>query len=74
MNRTRAWHIQRQPIQRRDAQTRWDQAYQHLLQWTADREGARTPPAPLAPQQEVLDACCPVCPCLDQSTGSSANH
>jgi hypothetical protein len=71
MNRTRAWRIQRQLIGRSDAQTRWDQAYQHLLQWTADREGA---PAPLAPQQEVLDACCPLRPCLDQPTGPSANH
>jgi hypothetical protein len=71
MNRTRTWSIRRQTIRRRDAQTRWDQAYQHLLQWTVDREGAR---APLALQQEVADAHCPLRPCLDESTSPSANH
>ena len=71
MNRTRIWSIRRLTIWRSDAQTRWDQAYQHLLQWTTDREGA---PAPLAPQQEVADACCPLRPCLDQPTSPSANH
>ncbi len=72
MNCTHAWRIQRQTIRRSDAQTRWDQAYQHLLKWTVDREGTQ---APLAPQQEVLDnACCPVRPCLDQPTSPSANH
>jgi hypothetical protein len=71
MNRTRTWSIRRQTIRRSDAQTRWDQAYQHLLQWTADREGAR---APLALQQEVADAHCPLRPCLDESTSPSANH
>ena len=74
MNRTHAWRIRRQTIGRSDAQTRWDQAYQHLLQWTVDREGARTQETPLAPQQEVADACCPVRPCLDQPTSPSANH
>jgi hypothetical protein len=74
MNRTRAWSIQRQTTQRSDAQTRWDQVYPHLLQWTIDREGGRTPEAPLAPQQEVADACCPVRPCLDQPTRPSANQ
>ena len=75
MNRTRAWSIRRQPIHRADAQTRWDQAYQHLLQWTVDREGACTSQASLAPQQqEVRDACCALCPCLDQSASPSPNH
>jgi hypothetical protein len=74
MNRTRAWSIRRQTIRRSDAQTRWDQAYQHLLQWTVDREGGRTPEAPLAPQQEVADARRPLRPCLDQPTSPSANH
>ncbi len=71
MNRTRAWSIRRQTIRRSDAQTRWDQAYQHLLQWTADREGAQ---APLAPQQEVPDARCPLRSRLDQPTSPSADH
>jgi hypothetical protein len=74
MNRTRIWRIRRQTIQRSEAQTRWDQAYQHLLQWAVDREGACTPATPLAPQQEVADACCPLRPCLDQPTSASANH
>ena len=71
MNRTRTWSIQRQTIRRNNAQTRWDQAYQHLLQWTIDREGAG---APLALQQEVADAHCPLRPCLDESTSPSPNH
>jgi len=72
MKRTRAWSIRRQTIRRSDAQTRWDQTYQHLLQWTtANREGAQ---APLAPQQEVADARCPLRPRLDQPASPSANH
>jgi hypothetical protein len=39
MNRPHAGSIRRQTIRRSDAQTRWDQAYQHLLQWTTNREG-----------------------------------
>ncbi len=76
MNRTHAsWRIRRQTTQRSDTQTRWDQAYQHLLQWTVDREGVRTPETPLASQQqEVFDAYCPLRPCLDQPTGPSTNH
>ena len=71
MNCTRAWSIRRLTSRRSDAQTRWDQAYQHLLQWTVDREGTQ---APLAPQQEVPDECCPLRPCLDQPTSPSADH
>jgi hypothetical protein len=71
MKRTRTWSIRRQTIQRSDAQTRWDHAYQHLLQWTANGEGAR---APLALQQEVADAQCSLRPGLDESTSPSPNH
>jgi hypothetical protein len=71
MKRTHTWSVQRQPIRRSDAPTRWDQAYQHLLQWTIDREGARTP---LALQQEVADAHCPLRPGLDESTSPSPDH
>jgi hypothetical protein len=71
MNRTRAWNIRRQMIRRSEAQNRWDQAYQHLLQWTTKREGAQ---APLAPQQEVADAHCPLRSRLDESTSPSPNH
>jgi hypothetical protein len=73
MNRTRAWRIQRQLIERSDAQTRWDQAYQHLLQWTTtNQEGVK--PCLTPPLQEVPDAYCPLCPCLDQSASPSTNH
>jgi hypothetical protein len=72
MNRTRTWSIQRQPLLRSDAQTRWDQVYQHLLQWTVDREGAHEPL--LASQQEEPDARCPLRPRLDQPTSPSTNH
>jgi hypothetical protein len=71
MKRARGWNIRRQTLRRSAAQTRWDQAYQHLLQWTADREGAQ---APLAPQQEVAAAHCPLCPRLDQPARPSATH
>ena len=72
MKRAHPWSIRRQTVWRSDSQMRWDQAYQHLLQWTTDREGAHEPP--LAPQQEVADACCPLRPCLDQTTSPSPNH
>jgi len=71
MNRMRTWSIQRQTTRRSDAQIRWDQAYQHLLQWTAHREGGQQ--APLAPQQEASDAHCPLRPSLDQPTSPSAD-
>ena len=71
MNRTRPWSIQRQTIRRSDAQLRWDQAYQHLLQWMVPCEGAQTP---LAPQQEVVDAHCSLCPSLDQPTSPDTDH
>jgi len=60
MKRMRTWSIRRQTMRRSDAQTRWDQAYQHLLQWTTDREGAHE--APLAPQQETSRVCLTNCP------------
>jgi hypothetical protein len=71
MKRTRVWTIRRQTLRRSNVQIRWDQAYQHLLQWAADREGVQ---APLAPQQEVPDAHCPLRPCLDQPASPSTNH
>ena len=73
--RTSGWSIRRQLIWRSDGQTRWDQAYQHLLQRTLNREGASTPGAPLAPMlQEVTDARCSLRPCLDQPASPSADH
>ena len=33
MTRTRMWTVCRQPSPRRDAQRRWDQAYQLLVRW-----------------------------------------
>jgi len=70
MKRTRTWSIRRQMIRRRDAQTGWDQAYQHLLQWTTTHhEGVRAALPP--PLQEATEAQCSVCPCLDQPTGPS---
>jgi hypothetical protein len=48
MKRTRVWTIRRQTLRRSNVQIRWDQAYQHLLQWAADREGVQAPLAPAA--------------------------
>jgi hypothetical protein len=73
MKRTRAWSIRRQTIRRSDSQTRWDQAYQHLLQWTTThREGVRGALTP--PLQQVADAYCSLRPGLDQPTGPNADH
>jgi hypothetical protein len=72
MKRMRTWQIRRQTTRRSDAQTRWDQAYQHLLQWTANREGGDQ--APLAPQQEVSDAHCPLRASLNEPTSPSPDH
>ena len=33
MTRTRTWTVCRQPSPRRDAERRWDQAYQLLVRW-----------------------------------------
>jgi hypothetical protein len=72
MKRLRTWTIRRQTTRRSDAQTRWDQAYQRLLQWTANREGAHW--ARLAPQQEASDAHCPLRAGLDEPTSPSTDH
>src|SRR5689334_21343581 len=80
MNRMRTWSIRRQTMRRSEAQrgaarrseaqTRWDHAYQHLLQWRANREGADE--APRALEQETTDAHCPLRPGLDQPTSPGA--
>ena len=61
MNRT--WQVHREIVVHPDGQRRWDRAYQLLLRWADDVLTAQPPPIP----QEDDDACCRVCPGLDQS-------
>ena len=51
----RQWQIRRQFQESADAVRRWDQAYQHLLQWSQPTEPRATPPLTTSPhpQSEV---------------------
>src|SRR5260370_887548 len=40
MTRTRTWTVCRQPVPSRDAERRWDQAYQLLVRWGCRGGGA----------------------------------
>jgi hypothetical protein len=74
MNQPRTVRRQFQPTT--DAQTRWDRAYQFLLQLSSHEPVDPAPPAgPTAPMgKELAHADRPVCPCLDCQPSTDANH
>ena len=69
----RQWKTTRQFLERPDAQRRWDQAYQFLVQWTS---APLSSPVPEGTQtnQEEFDEKSRVCSRLDPAAGTSANH
>ena len=68
MNRT--WTVCRQFSPSRDAERRWDQAYQLLVRWAG--QGGLPDLALIA--GEVPDARSDVCAGVDRSPGSVADH
>jgi hypothetical protein len=69
----RQWRTNRRFLERADAQRRWDQAYQSLLNWTccpaqsSVTEGAQT-------RQEESNEDSRVRPRLDPASDPDANH
>jgi hypothetical protein len=69
---TPTWTVCRQISPRRDAGRRWDQAYQLLVRWTAERCDATGPVEPIT--QEVPDARRGVRAGLDHPPSPGADH
>ena len=57
----REWHIRRTGVPHRDGAHRWDHAYQHLLQWVAEK-------------QEGCDASGNLCAGIEQTSGTGPHH
>ena len=72
----RHWQIRRQFQETADATQRWDQAYQHLLQWSQPTPPLDIPNPPislLSPSEVTYDQC-DLCPGVDRSSSSGTNH
>ena len=68
----RQWKVRRQFQPTTNAERRWDQAYQHLLEWTrpvADQLASFRPPA----EAEVRYEDCDLCASIDQPSDSGSN-
>ena len=72
----RHWQIRRQFQEAADAPQRWDQAYQHLLQWSQPNPptDAPNPSISLLSPAEVMYDQCHLCPCVDRSSKPGPNH
>jgi hypothetical protein len=72
----RQWRLRRelQPLPK--GEYRWDQAYQHLLQWTQPPTTETLPaPPPCSPhQEEVYHETGAVCARIDPTSGAGTNH
>ncbi len=67
----RQWSIRRELIEARDAQRRWDRAYQCLLRWASN---APSPVSGDQPMQEASHANRGICPSVNPTSGSDADH
>jgi hypothetical protein len=68
----RQWKVRRQFQPTTNAERRWDQAYQHLLEWTRpvpDQLASFRPPA----EAEVRYEDCDLCASIDQPSDSGSN-
>jgi len=70
--RKRQWQCQREAIPTRDAQRRWDQAYQYLVLWSQPSEEGLLQ-GQLLSEQEEDDENRPVCACVYAPASSDAN-
>jgi hypothetical protein len=67
----RQWIIRRHLVPTTDAQRRWDQAYQDLVQWSAV---SLKQPLQEACQQEASDESSHLCTRFDATASANANH
>jgi len=69
----RQWKTNRQFVERSDAQHRWDQAYQSLLNWT---HGPTPPPVAVLTQesQEGSDESRRLRSCIHPASGTNPHH
>ncbi len=67
----RLWTVHRSTVPSRDAQQRWDLAYQFLLQWQALAEPSEE--APSRHHQEDCHGDCRLCTCLDSASTTGPN-
>ena len=69
------WRISRQFQPTGDAELRWDQAYQHLLEWTlpSDPASAPLPSFHLPAKAEVRDEDCDLCAGIDEPSDPGSN-
>ena len=70
------WRIRRELQPKPDGQRRWDQAYQHLLQWAqmTPPETANVPIPCSQPHQEVYHENSDLRTRVDPTAGTDANH
>ena len=73
----RQWRIRRHFQAAADGAQRWDQAYQHLLEWTppsAPRNGVPLLAPPRVPGQEEDHEHGDLCAGIDRAANPSADH
>ncbi len=69
----RQWKITRQLVERPDAQRRFDQAYQCLMNWLPAPTSPTVAQVAQAPQEESNENR-RLCPSLHPASGTDANH
>jgi len=73
----RQWRIRRHFRVAADGAQRWDQAYQHLLEWAqqgSPRNGVPLLASPPAPEQEEDHEHGNLCPRVHRATDPSSDH
>jgi hypothetical protein len=72
----RQWRVRRQFLPVPDGAQRWDQAYQHLLQWRLANVPRVVPPSPegFFPKQEESDEHGNLCARLDRPADPGPDH
>ena len=68
------WKVRRQFQPTKDAERRWDQAYQHLLGWTLPSEPDSVPSFPPPAEAEVKYEECDLSTGIDQPSDPGSNH
>lgn len=72
----RLWKVRRQFQPTTNAERRWDQAYQHLLEWTLPIEPGSDPLASFCPpaELEVRGEDCDLSTSVDKPSDPSSDH
>jgi len=72
----RQWRVRRQYQSTSDAERRWDQAYQYLVDWTTPPKPyvGSTPVPPHKPQTEDMYENGHLCPRVDRASDTGTHH